>query len=1146
MQKRYAIIFMCVLSILSVMSTSANLAETKIVWASFRDGNGEIYVVDQDGANPRRLTAHGEGDRVPSWSADGTRVIYARGDGYGDLYLANADGTGAVALSQDVNVTDNYAGLSPDGTKIVFASAPVPGSADIYVMNADGSGRVNLTNDGVNSDSHPHWSPDGTQIAFSSKRDGNWEIYVMTAAGSAPTRLTTNAATDAGPRWSPDGTKIAFTSLRDGDAETYVMDAAGTNQVNVTNNPTSEDYDPDWSPDGTRLAFVALRGGVWDVYTMDAVGGAEVRITNDAAQDQVPRWSPNPLILEAVDGAAAGTVDVGLSGTATFTVKNHDAVAALNVSGITSDNAVFTASPPTFSLAAGLTQSVTVTYSPVALGSDAATITVTHDGPMGSSVIGATGGAIITPRTGDLTATTIAYGQGDFNIATITYDGVTEASLTPDGAIEYSPDWSPDGTKIAYNSPVSGVGGLFVMNPDGTGVVALAPGLDESEDDPKWSPDGARIAFSRNIITTGEVDLYTMAADGSDIVRVTTDGIVKGNVSWSPDGARFAFQKRLTASADSNEIFIINVDGTGETRLTNNAFEDRAPEWSPDGTKIVYDADITGSGTAQVFTMDTAGGNLTNLTNNTAVFHGTPSWSPDGTRIVFRSKLDGQATTDLYHMAADGTDVIRLTTSGTNDTSPSWGPFPSSATVTAADTQGRVGRVATVPINISDVRGLDLTGVTITLTYDPAIITPTTDGVNVNAVTAGAMVPVNWGLEQNVITAGTLSFSMAGGFGDPITGVGGGVLANVAFDVNAVATVGATSPLTLTEANLNEGGVTSTLTSGTLTVMTLVFGDVTGNGDVTAYDASWVLEYVAQDLVGTTIQFPIETAPPSWATVAILPADAFSVADVDANSLVQAMDGSLILQHDVDLISTFAADSAAPSRAVTPSAYRLTASATSERPDARITVSLDASALNDLYAGELGLEFDAEIIRPVTVYLDRSSKRAKPPLLVRADGEGRLGVAFASAKPIPARDATLRIVFEPVGSIDGPIDGAIRSSRLGLNATRVDPAFVYRFHIEPFRFQALANYPNPFNPETWIPFELSADSDVTIHLYGLDGRRVRTLAIGRRGMGVHAGRDAAAYWDGANAFGERVSSGVYVYELIAGSQRAMRRMVVLK
>jgi Tol biopolymer transport system component len=694
-----------------------------------------------------------------------------------------------------------------------------------------------------------------------------------------------------------------------------------------------------------------------------------------------------------------------------------------------------------------------------------------------------------------------------------------------------------------YDSAANGIPGLFVINTDGTGVVDLTADQTDNESAAAWSPDGTQIAFKRRVIATNETDIYKMDADGSAVVRLTTDGLNHNHPAWSPDGARIVFQS--ARDGGQSEIYVMNADGSGQTRLTNNAYQDSLPQWSPDGAKIAFQADVDSSGVQEILLMNPDGTGQTNITNN-AVFDGDPDWSPDGTRLVFRSKRDGQATNDLYHMAVDGTDVVRLTTSGQHDAHPSWGPFPSTATVTAADTQGRVGRVAIVPINITDVRGLDLTAVTITLTYDSTILTPTDDGTNTTAVTPGAMVPVAWGLEQNVITPGTLSFSMAGGLGDPITAVGAGVLASIAFDVSPSATVGATSPLTLTEGNLNEGGVASTLTSGTLTVMTLVFGDVTGNGEVTAYDASWVLEYVAQDLVGTTIQFPIETTPPSWATIAILPADARSVADVDANSLVQAIDASLILQHDVDIISTFAADSAAPSRAVVTPSYQLTASATSERPDARITVSLDASSLDELYSGELALEFDAEIVRPVRVYLDRGTTRDKPPMLVRADGEGKLGVAFASAKPIARSDATLRIVFEPVGSIEGPVDGVIRSSRLGLNAARVDPAFVYRFHIEPFRFQALANYPNPFNPETWIPFELNEDSDVTIHIYGLDGQRVRTLEVGRRGMGVHAGRDAAAYWDGKNAFGEAVSSGVYVYELIAGSQRAMRRMVVLK
>ena len=92
----------------------------------------------------------------------------------------------------------------------------------------------------------------------------------------------------------------------------------------------------------------------------------------------------------------------------------------------------------------------------------------------------------------------------------------------------------------------------------------------------------------------------------------------------------------------------------------------------------------------------------------------------------------------------------------------------------------------------------------------------------------------------------------------------------------------------------------------------------------------------------------------------------------------------------------------------------------------------------------------------------------------------------------------------------------------------------------------LPNYPNPFNPETWIPFELAADARVTIGIYDLLGGRVRTLDVGARPMGEHRSRDKAAYWDGRNARGERVASGVHVYELTAGDTRAVRRMVVRK
>ena len=92
----------------------------------------------------------------------------------------------------------------------------------------------------------------------------------------------------------------------------------------------------------------------------------------------------------------------------------------------------------------------------------------------------------------------------------------------------------------------------------------------------------------------------------------------------------------------------------------------------------------------------------------------------------------------------------------------------------------------------------------------------------------------------------------------------------------------------------------------------------------------------------------------------------------------------------------------------------------------------------------------------------------------------------------------------------------------------------------------LANYPNPFNPETWIPYHLARSADVTLTIYGIDGHVIRQLVLGHQPAGVYQNRSRAAYWDGKNAFGEPVASGVYFYTLTAGEFAATRRMLIRK
>ena len=92
----------------------------------------------------------------------------------------------------------------------------------------------------------------------------------------------------------------------------------------------------------------------------------------------------------------------------------------------------------------------------------------------------------------------------------------------------------------------------------------------------------------------------------------------------------------------------------------------------------------------------------------------------------------------------------------------------------------------------------------------------------------------------------------------------------------------------------------------------------------------------------------------------------------------------------------------------------------------------------------------------------------------------------------------------------------------------------------------LPNFPNPFNPETWIPYHLAKDADVTLHIYAMNGTLVRTLVLGHQAAGMYQSRSRAAYWDGKNEFGEKVATGLYFYTLTAGDFSATRKMLIRK
>ncbi len=311
---------------LLLASTSfAQLANTTIAFASDRDWdwkaekdwNIEIYLMNPNGKQIRRLTEQPKYDGEPAWSPDGKRITFVsyrdldliprREIHRGEIYLMNADGSNPINLTQAPERADGVSSWSPDGQQIAFTSATlfnesILANSDIFVMDADGGDPINLTNHDA-LDQTPDWSPDGNRIAFSSNRDRNWEIYVMNADGTNPINLTNHPARDGRPDWSPDGKQIAFTSERNGHFEIYVMNADGTNPINLTNHP-AEDNHPSWSPDGTRIAFDSSRDHFanLEIYVMNADGTNPINLTQDPDWDAHPSWGTAPTFSVASNG----------------------------------------------------------------------------------------------------------------------------------------------------------------------------------------------------------------------------------------------------------------------------------------------------------------------------------------------------------------------------------------------------------------------------------------------------------------------------------------------------------------------------------------------------------------------------------------------------------------------------------------------------------------------------------------------------------------------------------------------------------------------------------------------------------------------------------------------------------------------------
>jgi Tol biopolymer transport system component len=268
-------------------ATTADVAP--IAFASNRDGNWEIYLMNAAG-NTERRTRRDTQDRFPLWSPDGAQIAFGSESATWELWVMDASGARSRRLASEI-VAKSTRGWCRDNRRIAF-TAKSGGNVDVYIGDVESAVVTRLTST-PGDDRDPSWSPDCSQLAFSSQRAGGSSIYVMRDDGSQVRRLTNHAVPDETPSWSPDGAAIAFVSGLPGARDLHTARPDGEGEQQLTRGAKATRDPLQWSPDSSRIAFQIARGENYDVGLVRVADKARIELAASPAYDGMCTWSPD-------------------------------------------------------------------------------------------------------------------------------------------------------------------------------------------------------------------------------------------------------------------------------------------------------------------------------------------------------------------------------------------------------------------------------------------------------------------------------------------------------------------------------------------------------------------------------------------------------------------------------------------------------------------------------------------------------------------------------------------------------------------------------------------------------------------------------------------------------------------------------------
>ncbi len=593
-----------------------------------------LWLMDSEGKDRRQLTVGDVQDFAPKWTADGKKIFFVsnRRNGRWDIWSINSNGSNLNRITETEKDTglwerSHYPFPTPDGKGMVFIIYK-KSHGSVWSMDME-SGSIKRITSGGFGDDFPMVSPDGKEIIFKSTRQGNGDIWSIDSSGKNYRRLTFEDYPEFYPAWSPDGTKVSYVTNKGGIFDVWIMDRDGRNKKKLTKylskgawglrfdyNDLVEAgyYHVSWHPDGTKIALTTWDSDKKESYLTMLDFGKDINGVVEELPDETDTLKEYTLIGEKELTGGGNYDDFGPSfspnGKSIFFASNRKGnwdiwsigVEDEGLKQITEDSANEIA--PVFSpdgkeiayLKISNFKSQISNYDLWVMKSDGTAVRKVTDGievisypawhPNGKEIAFAVKGDA-GPEINLIDLKTHAVKRVISIWDTEKPNPVMFPFTKNGGGDEFTPQEIVKMKKLFPKAKV-GMGGLTPFTKGET--IDVPYPLEEFLYRIDYNATGDKIIFESN--RTGNIDIWSVKRDGTELTRVTKEDGPHLNPVFSPDNKRIAYARRKLDLSSYNEvnynIWIADAQTGEEMPINGEEQTDWNPVFSPDGKKIAY------------------------------------------------------------------------------------------------------------------------------------------------------------------------------------------------------------------------------------------------------------------------------------------------------------------------------------------------------------------------------------------------------------------------------------------------------------------------------------------------------------------------------------------------------------------------------